>query len=77
MYHARRFFKKRSKETYEDDFFVRSGLNDNLEYGMRVFDDDFLSVDNSFYGSTANWNGEEFDKFDVSSQNSEEDLLDI
>ena len=44
---------------------------------MRVFDDDFLSVDNSFYGSTANWNGEEFDKFDVSSQNSEEDLLDI
>ena len=67
VYHVGRFVKKRRKATYEDDWFVRSGLDARLEYyGDQEYEDDFLSVDGSFYGTMSNkWNGEELDKFDV------------
>mmetsp|Transcript_234 Transcript_234/g.552 ORF Transcript_234/g.552 Transcript_234/m.552 type:complete len:207 (+) Transcript_234:59-679(+) len=77
VYHARRFIKKRREDfevNYEDDFFMESGLNANLQYGSLEYEDDFLSVDGSHYG--AHWNGNEFDKFDTRSHNSE-DLLNV
>lgn len=37
-----------------------------MYYGDREYEDDFLSVDGSFYGSIGGkWSGEELDKFDV------------
>lgn len=64
--------------TYDDDFFVKSGLESNLEYGrgfgLQELDDDYLSVDRSFYGSMSNyWSSDELDKFDASSQNSDDE----
>ena len=62
-YHARRFLKKR--RAYEEDWFVKS-IDTKLEhYGIREYEDDFLSVDGSFYGSTSKWSGEELNKFDL------------
>lgn len=72
----------------DDDFFYKSGLDSNLEYGLNPYekqhhyleyeDEDFLSVESrSGYGSMTiqnNWSGEETDKFDVCSQSSD-DLL--
>ncbi|KAL7551726.1 hypothetical protein ACHAWF_014925 [Thalassiosira exigua] len=61
LYRARRFFRRR--QTFEDDWFVKSKLDASLQYyGVREYEEDFLSVDGS-YGST--WNGEQLNKFDV------------
>ena len=63
--------------TCDDDFFVKSGLESNLEYGLgfglQELDDDYLSVDRSFYGSMSNWSSDKLDKFDASSQNSDDE----
>lgn len=69
--HARRFLKKEDTTYHNDlagdDWFVKSGLDSKLVYyGDREYEDDFLSVDGSFYGSIGGkWSGEELDKFDV------------
>mmetsp|Transcript_41891 Transcript_41891/g.87941 ORF Transcript_41891/g.87941 Transcript_41891/m.87941 type:complete len:207 (+) Transcript_41891:276-896(+) len=67
VYHARRLLRRREISYYEEDWFVKSGLDARLEYyGDREYEDDFLSVDGSFYGTMSNrWNGEELNKFDV------------
>ena len=62
-YHARRFLKKR-EQTYEEDWLVKQ-IASLEHYGVLEYEDDFLSVDGSFYGSISNWNGEESNKFDV------------
>lgn len=65
LYHARRFIKKR-QSNYEEDWFVKSGLDSNLQYyGEKEYEDDFLSVDGSFYGSMSKWNDDEMSKFDI------------
>mmetsp|Transcript_21857 Transcript_21857/g.45780 ORF Transcript_21857/g.45780 Transcript_21857/m.45780 type:complete len:205 (-) Transcript_21857:209-823(-) len=63
MYHAGRFMKKRQKTTCEEDWFIRSGLHNRLMYDE--YEDDFLSVDGSMYGTMSRWSGDEIDKFDV------------
>lgn len=65
VYQARRFARKR-RVTYDEGWFARTGLDDRLVYGGdREYEEDFLSVDGSFYGAVSNWSGEELDKFDV------------
>lgn len=63
-YHARRLTKKR-QQSYEEDWFVKSLETRLDQYGVREYEDDFLSVDGSFYGSTSKWTGEELNKFDL------------
>ena len=82
IYHARRFIQNRREAysydiTYDDDFFMESGLNENLQYGLEMeCEDDFLSVDGSDYGSTAHWNGDtSYDKFNLPPHI--EDLLNV
>jgi len=50
--------------TYDEDFFAKSGLDARLEN-----DDDFYSVDHSFYGTMSHWSGDDCDKFDVDDDN--------
>lgn len=64
IYQGRRFLKHRRSPPYEEDWFVRSGLDDRLVYDEnREYEEDFLSVGGSLYG-TMKWSGEELDKFD-------------
>ena len=74
--------RKRMRVEYDEDWFARSGLQHRLEYGTPEYEDDFLSVDRSFYGSTLN----EYDKFDMdgeleweeaSDEGEEQNLLDL
>lgn len=60
--------KRRQRTSYEEDWFIKTGLESQLQYyGVREYEDDFLSVDGSFYGSTSQskWDGTELNKFDV------------
>lgn len=61
-YHAKKFLKEKNRQVrYGDDFFVKTGLDHKLEYGLEYEDD--YSVDTSFYGSISNWS--EMQKFDL------------
>lgn len=85
VFHARNLIerrRKRMKVEYEEDWFARSGLQNRLEYGTPEYEDDFLSVDRSFYGTMLN----EYDKFDMdgeleweeaSDEGEEQNLLDL
>jgi len=65
LYLAQRARRKR-RETYDEGWFARAGLDDRLMYGADPeYEDDFLSVDGSFYGSVSRWSGRELDKFDM------------
>ena len=45
---------------------MKSGLDSQLQYmGVRKYEEDFLSVDGSMYGSMSQWSGDECDKFDM------------
>ena len=64
-YHARRFIKKRQEAYEEDDWFIKH-IDARLEYyGVREYEDDFLSVDGSFYGSMSKRDGQQLSKFDL------------
>jgi hypothetical protein len=61
-YHARNLLKRKNRQVrYGDDFFVKTGLDQKLEYGLEYEDD--YSVDTSFYGSISSWS--ELQKFDL------------
>ncbi|KAK1739387.1 hypothetical protein QTG54_009930 [Skeletonema marinoi] len=62
-YHARNFIKKKNRRVlrYGEEFFVKSGLDHKLEYGLEYEDD--YSVDTSFYGSIST--SSDFQKFDL------------
>ena len=62
-YHARNFIKKKNRQVlrYGEEFFVKSGLDHKLEYGLEYEDD--YSVDTSFYGSISS--SSDFQKFDL------------
>eukprot|EP00985_Skeletonema_marinoi_P019824 scaffold11499_cov141-Skeletonema_marinoi.AAC.4 len=62
-YHARNFIKKKNRQVlrYGEEFFVKSGLDHKLEYGLEYEDD--YSVDTSFYGSIST--SSDFQKFDL------------
>ena len=64
VYKARNFFlaRKNRQVCYDEDFFLKTGLNHKLEYGLEYEDD--YSVDHSFYGSISNWDCE-MHKFDL------------
>ena len=82
VYHARRYINKKRRFATstlrydEEEFFQKSGLDEQLEYGLNPYGLEY-EVE-SVYGSTTvsstNWSGSETDKFDVNSVSSE-DLL--
>ncbi|KAL9185476.1 hypothetical protein ACHAXT_003253 [Thalassiosira profunda] len=67
VFNASRFVKKKKREEIEEeDWFMKSGLDSQLQYmGVRKYEEDFLSVDGSMYGSMSQWSGDECDKFDM------------